>query len=51
MKLGQLKLLITEIMFLVKVSKHGDKVVYVGAAEGYHSGYLADMFPDLHFDL
>lgn len=51
MHLGQLKLLISEIMFLAKVSKPGNKVVYVGAAEGYHIGYLADMFPELHFDL
>ena len=27
------------------------KVVYVGAAEGYHTAYLADMFSDFKFDL
>ena len=49
--LGQLKLLISEIMFLTKKSKHVNKVVYVGAAEGYHIAKLADMFPNLTFDL
>lgn len=49
--LGQLKLLMSEITFLSKVSKSHDKVIYVGAAEGYHIKYLADMFPDLMFDL
>lgn len=49
--LGQLKLLISEIMFLTKKSKLATKVVYAGAAEGYHIAYLADMFPELIFDL
>lgn len=49
--LGQLKLLMSEILFLSKMAKDGNKVVYVGAAEGYHSSYLADMFPKLTFDL
>ena len=49
--LGQLKLLLTEIMFLSKTWKHGKKVLYVGAAHGYHIYYLAKMFPMLTFDL
>src|SRR3989337_580684 len=49
--LGQLKLLITELMFLSKKSEKGNKVVYVGAAEGYHTAKLADMFPQLTFEL
>lgn len=49
--IGQLKLLISEIMFLTKKSKPFNKVLYVGAAEGYHIAKLADMFPNLIFDL
>lgn len=49
--LGQLKLLISEIMYLTKKAKPGNKVLYIGAAGGYHTAYLADMFPDLTFDL
>jgi hypothetical protein len=49
--LGQLKLLISEIMFLSKVSKPGDIVLYVGAAGGYHTRKTAEMFPDLFFEL
>lgn len=49
--LGQLKLLITEIMFLSKVSSPGDTVVYVGAGSGYHNRKLAKMFPKLKFEL
>lgn len=63
MHLGQLKLLMSEILFLTKITnqirknksnlghKVIKKVVYVGAAEGYHTAYLADMFPDFKFDL
>lgn len=51
LKLGQLKLLMSEIMFLTKVSNPGDTVVYVGAAEGYHISMLADMFEQLNFEL
>lgn len=51
--LGQLKLLISEILFLSRSLK--DKinytVIYVGAAEGYHIKYLADMFPQYNFIL
>lgn len=47
---GQLKLFYSELLFL---SKHPDakRVVYVGAAEGHHIGPLADLFPDMSFDL
>lgn len=49
--LGQLKLFMSEIMFLSKVSKPGDLVVYVGAAPGYHTHKIAELFPDLEFEL
>ena len=49
--LGQLKLLIAEILFLSKYSKEGNKVIYVGAAPGYHINILIKMFPYLTFDL
>lgn len=49
--LGQLKLLIAEIIFLSKYSKEGNKVVYVGAASGYHINVLVKLFPYLTFDL
>lgn len=49
--LGQLKLMITELFFLSKVSKPNNKVLYVGAANGYHIEKLAELFPSLQFDL
>lgn len=49
--MGQLKLLMSEILFLSKVSQKGDIVVYAGAAPGYHTYKLAKMFPDLKFEL
>ena len=49
--LGQFKLLISEILFLTKYAKDGKKVVYVGAAEGYHNYQLAMLFPNLTFEL
>ena len=49
--IGQLKLLFSEIIFLTKHSKNKNKVLYVGAAAGTHIAYLADMFPNLTFDL
>lgn len=49
--LGQFKLLISEILFLTKYAKDGNKVVYVGAAPGYHIYQLADLFPNLTFEL
>ncbi len=49
--LGQLKLLISEIMFLTKTASDGNKVVYVGAAGGYHIPKLLELFPNLTYDL
>ena len=49
--LGQLKLLITELFFISKKYKPGYKVLYVGAAEGQHIKKLAELFPDIMFDL
>ena len=49
--LGQLKLLLSEILYLTKCASDNNKVVYVGAAAGYHIPLLADMFPNLMFDL
>lgn len=49
--LGQLKLLMSEILFLAKTAKGGETVIYVGAAEGYHIYKLAEMFPNIKFEL
>uniref|UniRef100_A0A6C0LSF8 Cap-specific mRNA (nucleoside-2'-O-)-methyltransferase n=1 Tax=viral metagenome TaxID=1070528 RepID=A0A6C0LSF8_9ZZZZ len=49
--LGQLKLFFTELFFLAKKAKHINKVLYIGAATGYHISKLADLFPKLQFDL
>lgn len=49
--LGQFKLFFTELYFLSKVAKPGNLVLYVGAATGHHISLLADLFPDLMFDL
>jgi hypothetical protein len=49
--LGQLKLFFSELLFLAMHAKPGDRVVYVGAAPGYHITKLADLFPDVMFDL
>jgi hypothetical protein len=49
--LGQLKLLISEILFLTKTYGKGKKVLYAGAAAGYHIYKLAELFPELTFDL
>jgi hypothetical protein len=38
-------------MFLSKQSSKGDKVLYIGAADGYHINKLVEMFPDLTYDL
>lgn len=48
--LGQLKLLMNEVLFLAKYATN-ELVLYIGAAPGYHIGKLADMFPHLQFDL
>lgn len=49
--IGQIKLLISEIMFLTKFHNKATKVVYVGAARGWHISFLADLFKNMHFDL
>lgn len=49
--LGQLKLFFSEFLFLTKYSQEANVVLYVGAAEGYHIAKLADLFPNLRFDL
>lgn len=49
--LGQIKLFFSELIFLTKYYKESTKVLYVGAAEGYHISLLADFFPMLSFDL
>jgi len=51
--IGQLKLLFSEILFISKfIEMKPTKVLYVGAgSDGYHNSYLADMFPEIQFDL
>lgn len=49
--LGQLKLFIAELFFLCKKYKPGSKVLYIGAASGYHIEKLARLLPELSFDL
>lgn len=49
--LGQLKLFFTELLFLTMHAKPDDTVIYVGAAPGYHTTKLADLFPKVNFDL
>lgn len=51
MHLGQIKLLFSELLFISKYAHDATKVVYVGAAVGYHISKLADLFPSLEFDL
>jgi hypothetical protein len=48
---GQRKLLANEILFLTKYGSLAKKVVYAGAAPGIHISLVADMFPNLEFDL
>jgi hypothetical protein len=50
--LGQLKLFMSELMFLSRMVEDGDEtVVYAGAAPGHHIAMLAKMFPDNKFEL
>lgn len=49
--LGQLKLFFAELLFLSLKACKGDRILYIGAAPGYHIGKLADLFPELNFDL
>ena len=48
---GQRKLLLSEIEFLTNHSRNGDLVVYIGSAGGYHFPIIAEMFPNLQYDL
>lgn len=48
---GQRKLLAGEAWFLAKYGSLAKKVVYAGAAPGIHIPLIADMFPNLEFDL
>jgi hypothetical protein len=52
--IGQRKLLLAEVQFLVKLlkagkTKHVNFVVYVGAAPNYKMMMLSDLFPDTRF--
>lgn len=49
--LGQIKLFFTELIFLTMHAKPNDKILYIGAASGYHITKLADLFPKNNFDL
>lgn len=50
--LGQMKLLFSELYFLLKYQYEKDiLVLYVGAADGYHTHYMARMFPQYKFHL
>jgi len=48
---GQRKLFLTELDFLLKHSKEGDTVIYIGAAPGRHIKYLAELVDDVSFHL
>lgn len=57
--LGQLKLFFSELLFITicyeKIKEHiGNKkikILYAGAAPGYHTTLLAELFPNFAFDL
>jgi Poly A polymerase regulatory subunit len=50
--LGQLKLFMSELMFLSKMITTGtETVVYAGAAPGHHISILASLFPNSKFEL
>lgn len=49
---GQRKLLLTEVDFLTRFAPDGTcTVVYAGAADGRHIGYLSELFPQCIFHL
>jgi hypothetical protein len=53
-KWGQLKLFLSEVQFLnkiIKETKSDFTVLYIGAADGYHIGKLAELFPQFMFHL
>ena len=50
--LGQLKLFMSELLFLSKfIHNKNILVLYVGAAGGYHTHYMATIFPHFMFEL
>lgn len=51
--IGQRKLFLTEIQFFTKKIKESKKMVcvYAGAAPSNHTGYLANLFPNIKFIL
>lgn len=49
--IGQLKLFFCEMLFLAKYQHLAKLVVYVGAADGYHTTLLAKFFPEHKFHL
>lgn len=49
--MGQMKLFYSELLFLTKYAQPNDRVVYVGAASGDHTNMIAELFPQLKFDL
>jgi hypothetical protein len=49
--LGQRKLLLSEVEFLIDNARDGDTVVYVGSAPGIHIPFLASLFPEVRFVL
>ena len=50
-KMGQRKLLLMEVKFLVKYGGLSNVVVYAGAAPGKHISFLAELFPNHIFHL
>lgn len=48
---GQLKLCLSEILFLHNHSKDGDLVIYAGAASGRHFPFILKYFPKLRYIL
>ena len=50
-EIGQLKMFFTEMTFLNKYAIKGVTVISIGAAPGFHTGKLADLFPDCMLEL
>lgn len=49
--IGQFKLFFSELEFLTRHAHQADLILYVGAAEGYHTGFMANLFPQHTFHL
>lgn len=49
--IGQFKVWLTELLFLIKYGHLAKDIIVVGAADGYHTNYLALQFPNHHFHL